>query len=129
MEKLCLDTDFLVGLLRGKKDCIEFSKKAEDIYSMVTTIINVFELFVGAYKSKNQENLNKTRELINSLEVLMIDKTIAEKAAEISADLERQGMPIDFRDLLIAAAALAHDCKLKTFNIKHFGRIKGLAII
>ena len=56
MRKVCLDTDFLVALLRNR---LEASKKAEEYDSLgveaSTTLMNAFEIYLGAFRLKEAE--------------------------------------------------------------------------
>jgi len=49
-------------------------------------------------------------------------------AAEVYHDLRKRNKMIEFRDLFIAATAIAHDLPVLTLNKKHFERIKGIEI-
>ena len=71
---------------------------------MATTIINVFELYWGAYKLGDKK-VEVVRKLLNKLELLLIDEEIAEKVGEEIAYLEKAGLPIDIRDLLVGITA------------------------
>ena len=51
---ILLDTTFLIDFLRGKKNAIDFIKKAEGD-TFYTTEINVFELITGVYISWEQK--------------------------------------------------------------------------
>ncbi len=44
------------------------------------------------------------------------------------SELERKGEPIGEMDALIASVALAHNERIVTKNVKHFGRVEGLEI-
>ncbi len=129
--KVVLDTDILVGLLRDVKDIVRFVKRLEEEgIPLATTIINIFELFYGAYKSKKREkNLKEVKDLADNMEVLYLDIKSSKIAGEILAMLESKGMPIEVGDVLIAAITLANDCVLATMNVDHFSRIKKLRII
>ena len=52
----CLDTDFLVAILRGKDDAKSKMESLDAEGHNATTTINAFELFYGAYKSTNKIN-------------------------------------------------------------------------
>ncbi len=53
----------------------------------------------------------------------------AASAAQIRADLGRQGMKIGPHDVLIAATALANNVTLVTHNTDEFSRIAGLKMV
>ncbi len=129
-DKICLDTDFLIDFLRGKKDAVEFIKKNELSKDLATTYINVFELYYGVYKSnKNLENIRAVILLLNRIETLDFSHESAKKAGEILVKLENEGKIIEFRDLFIGVIALVNNYSIKTNNIKHFERIEGLSIL
>lgn len=63
-----LDTDIIRGVFKNNKDAIEKIKKLEQFgVEMETTSINTFELFEGAFRSKNENSLNFVREFISNL--------------------------------------------------------------
>ena len=128
-NKICLDTDFLVNFLRNSKEEAEFIKNNESDKDMSTTYINLFELYYGAYKSREKDNnLKAISNLINRLNILNLSDESVKKAGEILAKLEKEGKIIEFRDLFIGTIALVNNYSIKTKNIKHFSRIEGLEI-
>lgn len=128
-NKICLDTDFLVNFLRNKPAEVEFIEQHELNTIFSTTVINLFELYFGAYKSGGIGNVLKVEELEARLQVLPASPEAMRMAGEILAALEKGGQPLDFRDLLIGCIALMERCTLKTNNKKHFERIPSLAVI
>ena len=58
---------------------------------------------VGPIKKKKK--VEDVRKLLNKLEFLLIDEEIAEKVGEEIAYLEKAGLPIDIRDLLVGITA------------------------
>lgn len=128
--KICLDTDFLVNFLRNKKEEVDFIKNNEVDKDLATTYINLFELYYGAYKSKESENnLKAISSLLSRVNILDFSNEAVKKAGEILAKLEKTGTSIEFRDLFIGTTALVNNYSIKTNNIKHFGRIEGLSIL
>lgn len=128
MENICIDTDVLVDFLRAEPEAIEFVM-ANELNSLATTYINVFELYYGAMGSSSKErNLAAVDKLVSQLRILNLSRDSVREAGRILADLERKGMQIDFRDMLIGTIALAEGFSLKTKNIKHFSRIPGLRV-
>lgn len=129
MEVKCLDTDFLVAILRGKDEALDKLDELENI-SITLTSVNAFELYYGAHKSaKSVENMKQLKTLLASYDLLLLDGRSAEKAAEIHARLGGRGASIDMRDCLIAGIALANGVKtIVSRNIKHFSRVPGLKV-
>lgn len=125
-----LDTDILVGFLRGNKDAI---KKIEELYKrnevICVSVLSVFELVEGAYTSNHKEkSLNSVFSLLNNLNSLDLNKSIAVLAGEISSHLKDKGLIIGVGDILIGATAIDSSSVLITRNKNHFERISGLKL-
>ena len=137
MECKCLDSDILIDFLRGKEKAVKYIESIRESSRIVTTVINVFELYYGAFKhSKGVEGLD---EFLQSVEILPLtvseakkEKRKAEeeakKAAEIEVDLEGRGEVIGLKDVLISSIAVNNDCTIVTGNVKHFERIQGVKV-
>ena len=119
-DGLIVDTDILIDLLRKKGYAVSLIKKLEDKVELATSAINVFELYRGAYKSRNQEkNLASVKGLLNSLRILNTDEDSMEIAGKITASLERTGNMMDIRD----------GFGVLTNNVGHFNKIKHLKVV
>lgn len=131
ITRVVIDTDILIDLLRNITKVVDsISEMEAKGYSLATTIINAFELFHGAYKSKKREkNLASTTTLLERLIILKMGLTSAQNAGRIYAELETEGQPIGLRDAIIGAIALTKGYSLATRNIEHFQKIKGLKLI
>lgn len=130
MRKVCLDTDFLVALLRRNLKAV---KKAEELDSakaeVSTTSMNAFELYLGAYRSTNVEkNLREADELLNSVGILPLSRESSKKSSETLARLFRMGEPLGLRDAIIAGIAMVEAYVLLTRNVTHFSRVVGLSL-
>lgn len=123
---LVLDTDVLVSDLRGKTRFLkDFESK-----DLATTVVNAFELFHGAFKSKESStNLPATRGLLASLRVLELDMKAAERAGEVLAHAQRSGENIEIRDLFVGCLAREEGLPLLTYNVRHFRKIPGLRVV
>ena len=125
----CIDTDFMIAVLRGKEDAERKMRELDEEGQQATTSLNAFELFYGAYKSREKkDNLGKAKSLLGRLDVLPLDLESSEKAGESMADLASNGEAIDFRDSLIAGISLVNGLTLVTRNKGHFARVKGLKL-
>lgn len=131
ITRVVIDTDILIDLLRNVKEVVDFIGEMERKRCLLaTTIINAFELFLGAYKSKKREkNLASTKTLLRRLIILKMGLTSAESAGRIHSELEANGQPIGLRDAMIAAIALTNGYSLFTGNIQHFKKVEGLNLI
>ncbi len=126
----CLDTDFIVDLLRRSHDA---ERKLESLLSdgdrLTTTPLNASELFKGAYRSSRPlEEAKKVRRLLETLDVLDFSIAASETFGKLSSELTNKGQDIGDFDLLIASIALTHGELLLTRNTKHFSKIPGLPL-
>jgi len=76
----CLETDFLIALIRKDKDALEKLENLLAVGARITTPpLNAAELFKGAYLSeKVAENLIMIREIFDRLELLDFSYKAAE---------------------------------------------------
>lgn len=129
-DKVIIDTDVLIDFLRGDVETVSKIKKLEQEKELGTTDINVFELYLGAYKSRNQEkNIASVKGLLNSFSIVSTDEDAMEMAAKIIIDLRKKGKNIELRDLFLASMCLVNSCTLLTKNKKHFENIVGLKFL
>ncbi|MDV3278465.1 MAG: type II toxin-antitoxin system VapC family toxin [Nitrososphaerales archaeon] len=127
-KKVVLDTTVMIRHLRGKEPRLmsELESRAEP----ATTIINVFELYHGAHKSREvRRNLSAVKGFLSTLEVLTMDDASAERSGEVLAKLEREGRAIDPRDLFIGCVAIENGYAIVTDNREHFERIPELLVL
>lgn len=125
-DGVVLDTDVLVSDLRGKTSFL----RDHQGWDPATTVVNAFELFHGAYKSRESStNLSATRGLLSSLRVFGLDLGAAERAGEVLAQAQKSGEAIEIRDLLIGCIARQEGLPILTYNIKHFRKIPGLKVM
>ena len=129
-DTITLDTDILVDLLREIPETLIWIKEHKDKYELSTTIINVFELYAGAYKDVNVEKkVSDINELLQNLKILDFNLESAKISGKQKALLENEGLILDVRDLFIGSIALSNNIPLKTNNKKHFSRIQGLRLV
>jgi len=129
-DSVCLDTDILVDLLRDNPEVVKWIEDNKDKFEFVTTVVNVFELYSGAYKAKDgKKKIKDVEELIEKLTILDFLIKDSKEAGRFRVILEKKGKIIDIRDLFIGTIALTNGCSLKTNNKKHFSRIEGLRVV
>ena len=123
-----LDTDTCIGVLRQRPGMVQrlsLMAPTDCAVSMVT----VFELFCGLAKARDPvRERRKVEQFISVIIELPLDRAGAEAAANIRAELERQGTPIGPYDLLIAGQAAASGLTLVTNNVREFQRVSGLKL-
>ena len=129
---IMLDSTFLVDVLHNDKKALQKIDALEKEQPFVISGIGAYELLIGGYliKEKNKEEyIGACKGLLLKFECLALDVKAAEKAAEISAELQLKGAPIENNDCLIAGIALTNNCNtILTRNVEHFSRIKGVKV-
>jgi len=114
MKSIIVDTDILINFLRGKKRARDFLLSIVDEAAVCCSVITVAEIYAGM---KHQER-KETSDLIDSLHIYDISRSIAEKAGEYKREAKKQVLELD--DCLIAATAHIEKAVLASGNIKHY---------
>ncbi len=82
--------------------------------------ITFFELQCGVKTERHVEDIDK---LCKWIRIIPFDNEIADISSIIYQDLKRKNVLIEFRDIFIAATAIAENLCVATLNRKHFERI------
>jgi len=124
---VCLDTDFLVALLKGDRDAIDRIAQLEaEEKPLKSTAITAYELLKGALlSSRPEENLTSVSDLLSVIQVLTLTNDSCLQAAKTYEDLRRKGLLIGEFDILIAAIAISNNEALMSRD-SHFRLIEGL---
>jgi tRNA(fMet)-specific endonuclease VapC len=129
MKPSLVDTDVLSEFLRGNLKVVENANKYLQSYDSINlSIITYYEILNGLLYKDAKNQLKKFSDFVDLNKVFSLTIRATRIAAEIYADLRRQGKSIGHTDSLIAGIALANDLQLVTNNTEHFKRIKGLEI-
>ncbi len=122
--KIVLDTSVLVDFIRNDENTVSFVKSLSEKYEICTTDINIFELYYGAYLSKNTDkNVASVKGLVSTMQVFSTTPESMEIAAKILAELDKKGQKIELKDILVAGICLVNSCPIATSNKKHFERM------
>jgi predicted nucleic acid-binding protein len=125
-----LDSTVIIRHLRKRKEETQLIRKLEAKVKLATTLVNVFEVYYGAYKSKDvKRNLASAKGFLSTLDLLGLDETSAEIAGQVLTELESQGLTIEMRDLFIGCIALKNGFTVVTHNKRHFERIPKLYVM
>ncbi len=113
MKPVLVDTDVLINFLRGKQQAKEFllSHLGSPI---LCSVITVAEIFAGMRPHEEE----KTRALLDNLEVIPVTRAIAEKAGLYKGGIRSHSLELD--DCLIAATAHLRKVTLATGNERHY---------
>ena len=126
MLRYLLDTNVCIRVLRDRPASARerFTREADGL--CISTIV-LTELLHGAAKSARPiDNRSEVDSLANRLTILPFDTEAAGHAADIRADLERQGRTIGGYDVLIAGHARSRGLIVVTGNLGEFTRVAGL---
>lgn len=124
-----LDTNILVAAIKGNPAVVGALRSLAPADLLLSSVV-LGELETGVIKSAWPErNRRQLLALVDHLELVPVDRTVALAYGQIRTTLERQGTPIGANDLWIAAQAQALNAVLVTDNTREFSRVEGLALI
>jgi predicted nucleic acid-binding protein len=130
MKPALVDTDILSQFLRNNLTVVSNANKYLQAYDAINfSIITYYEVLNGLLYKDAKNQLARFIEFAELNRVLPLTMRAAEIAAEIYADLRKQGKPIGHTDSLIAGITLANGLQLITNNMEHFKRVKNLALV
>jgi tRNA(fMet)-specific endonuclease VapC len=125
-----IDSDRVADWLAGRTDAVQLiaSMRREGISLSVISYVEVFEGVIGAVDARRGQRA--WRRFLRGTRVLIVSRSIAERAALIRVDLRRQKRQVNERalDILIAATAIEHNLVLVTRNNRDYDDIPGLKL-
>ena len=114
MKNILVDTDILIDFLRGKEKVRKFLLSVSEESTLYCSVITVAEIYAGM----REEEKEKTDDLLDSLNIVEINRAVAEKAGRYKYKIRRQQLELD--DCMIAASAFYVKALLVTGNGKHY---------
>ncbi|MFH0876381.1 MAG: PIN domain-containing protein [archaeon] len=122
----CLDTNIIVDFFRGNAEIV---KKVNENKNVSTTMLNLCELFKGAYISSFSElQIKQINDFSKEIQILNMSKASCDNFGRIYSYLRKKGALSQDFDLMVAAIAIAENKTLITKNVKHFENIPNLKI-
>jgi tRNA(fMet)-specific endonuclease VapC len=129
MPPMLVDTDVLSAIMRRRQTATAKAAAYLSVHSQFSfSIITRYEILRGLKAKNASKKIVAFERLSASSNAIAPTDAIVIKAAEIYAELHRQGRLIGDADILIAASALANGCGAATNNEKHFKRVPGIHI-
>ncbi|MDR0618878.1 MAG: type II toxin-antitoxin system VapC family toxin [Bacteroidales bacterium] len=123
---ILLDTSILIEVFRKqKKEDTLFYKMRSRSDKFAISIITYYEILIGS----NEKQIAHWLSFLKMVNVITLDISCANKAAEIYKSLKTKNKLIEVADMFIAATALSKGIPIATLNKKHFERIEGLEVI
>jgi tRNA(fMet)-specific endonuclease VapC len=124
-----LDTNICIYLIKKRPTEVFERFRQHSPKDVAISTITLFELQYGIEKSQyRQRSEDALTKFLLPLDLIDLDRSSAIEAANIRAQLERNGMPIGPYDLLIAGLARSQDMTLVTSNTREFERIVDLRL-
>lgn len=95
-----------------------------------TTEVNAFELFAGAHRAGRPDpvKLAQVQRLLSRLDVLILDRGGAVRAAELASRVQATGRTIGVLGILVAGIALASGYDTIVTRDQDFRRIPGMKV-
>ena len=121
-EKILIDTDFVIDLLRG------YTKRIDKVITKIEnreikaciSLISVIELFAGQDSDKKDKIIS---DFLFLLDIIPLDFALCKLGGNIKRDYH-----LGLSDAIIAATSAQYKIKLFTFNIKHFSNLPGVKL-
>lgn len=127
--KYLIDTDWVIEVLKGKRDIIAklLSFTPEGLTISLITYGEIYDGIIhGQHRQRHEQGFLK---FLESVEILPLTPAIMQEFAQLRGNLRSQGQLIGDLDILIAATALHHNLIVLTNNRSHFQRISGLTLL
>ena len=124
-----LDTNIVSEVLRRRPDPKVIARlsqvEPEEIHASVITL---FELRFGSMLRDDAAKFWQKieTEILPLVRWLDVDRSVASKAGDIAAKLQKLGTPIGVSDCLIGGTALVHNLVIVSRNVRHFEKIADL---
>ena len=114
MKTILIDTDIVINFLRGKEKARDFLLSVAEDCTLCCSVITIAEIYAGMREQEKE----KTDDLLDSLNIIEVNRTIAEKAGRYRSEIRSQKLELD--DCIIAASAFHLSALLATSNEKHY---------
>lgn len=116
VDMVLLNTDIITWYLRGRESIRAWVRELSKHDVPRCSALSVTEVAAGMRPKEE----SATREFLQALRVIDVDRSIAWHAGELIRGYGRQGITLDFVDATIAATCLRHRLALATQNVKHY---------
>ncbi len=123
MEKVVLDTNILIEILKGNEKIVNFIQNLKA--KLFISSISKMELFYGA---RNKSELKKLEDFTNLFHILEINEQISHHATSLIKQYSKSHN-LNIPDALIASTCIFYKSALYTLNLKDFRYIDELNLI
>ena len=123
-RRILIDTSVVIDHFRKKNKQRSLLYELSKENRLFLSAISKFEFLVGTKLAQ----IRQTEQIIEGFNILSFNSNVADVASDIAKKLKAKNKIIEFRDIFIAATAIANDMPLSTLNVKHFERIDDLEL-
>ena len=113
---LLLDTNFLIGLLRGAQPYWEYLEQLLTQTAPLISAVTRAEVYAGCHPSEEAE----TESVLSLFEAVPVDGDMADIADRFVYQFARRGVTLHLEDAMIGATAAKEHLILITRNVDHF---------
>jgi tRNA(fMet)-specific endonuclease VapC len=124
-KRVLVDTSILIEFFRKKDKKKSILYNIQKTHKIYTSTISEFEFLAGVSED-HAASLNK---FFKKIDIIPFDSRASIIASSIYKNLKSRNQIIEFRDIFIAATAIANDLPAATLNENHFGRIERLKLL
>jgi tRNA(fMet)-specific endonuclease VapC len=131
-----LDSSILIAGERRRDSVWEVLQRVEAVCGKTTaalSAVTAVELTHGIYRAQTEADRKRretyVEELFQAVAVYPLTLEVARLAGRLHGEQMRQGITIDFPDLIIGATALHVGFGVVTQNVRHFQQIPGLSVM
>lgn len=111
MKKFLFDSDFIIWYLGGRENEIKYLQELSKVGDFYISVVTITEVRTGLTKD--------TVKIIKLLKDIFMTVPVTENIAELAGEFKQKDR-LDIADMIIAATAVITQCKLVTYNKKHF---------
>lgn len=128
-KQAIIDTDTISYFFRNDQKVVsKLNEYLQEFGFINISVVSYYEILNGLYFKDAKSQLTKFEQFVDLNQVLPLTENIAQKSAEIYANLRKTGQIIGHNDILIAGTAIINDMTLISNNTNHFGRIENLSL-
>ena len=124
-RRVLVDTSILIDFFRKKNKKNSILYKIQQNHEIYASTITEFEFLSGV----KGERVLSLKHFFSKINLLSFHSSAAQRASSIYKDLKSKKQIIEFRDIFIAATAIANNLPISTLNLEHFKRVKDLKIM
>jgi predicted nucleic acid-binding protein len=114
--RVLLDTNFLIGLLRGTQPYWRYLEQLLERTAPAISAVTRAEIYAGCHPSEEAATGN----LLSCFKIVLIGSEIADLAGRYVYRFARRGVTLHLEDALIGATAVYEQFILITQNVGHF---------